>query len=486
MGFGFPSAVLTSLIATDSCYYVIGGISDSIFPYSPGSIFCKFDLEGELQFSKTIIDPQGEYWTWRPSLIEKNGEFSTCGYTYQGNYYSLYVRYNEVGDTLFTRIFENYFDPNRLIVGADLINVENDFYLLSGLTHPVGSSFHGDLSIIKLDSSGDFKFQKIYGDILNDRPLSLTTLDNNEIIMGVQKSNTHNTNQGFEVRSWIIGIDSLGEIQWEFLSSEDQLQVGPNAMVSTYDNGLVVASGIGEESPVNANASDLLWWDYVFKLDADHNVEWEVTLRDPFKQEQTHLNSIVTCSDSSGYVVAGTSAVGETDVTGILYGRIAKISLEGDSLWDRRYVYPDEEALYVFGDFYDLKETGDGGFIICGEVDATGVNHPFQAWLMKVDEYGCLVPGCQDVNSIDEEKEEIGINLFPNPTTDYLNIYLPPGANDGTFSIVNLEGKQMKQFSAKYGDSTYVVDVSDFSSGVYFLHYSRKGKVVNTQKFIIQ
>ena len=39
--FGFPAAVLTSILSTDSCYYATGVIADSVPPYEAGNIFVK-------------------------------------------------------------------------------------------------------------------------------------------------------------------------------------------------------------------------------------------------------------------------------------------------------------------------------------------------------------------------------------------------------------------------------------------------------------
>ena len=69
--FDFPAAVLTSIVPTDSCYYATGIIADSIFPYNTGNIFLKLDLEGNIDFLKTVRDTNKTYETWEPPLLEK-------------------------------------------------------------------------------------------------------------------------------------------------------------------------------------------------------------------------------------------------------------------------------------------------------------------------------------------------------------------------------------------------------------------------------
>lgn len=488
MRFEFPAAVMTSVVATDSCYYTIGIIADSIPPYNTGSSFCKFNLEGDLVLIKTLKDSLKEFSTWIPSLLKVDNVFYAYGQTNQNNsIYTLFLKYNENGDTLLTRQYSNSYEQSNFIAPDGLLYRGNKFfYLLSGVENLTTSPSSLDVSLIKVDSTGNFIFEKKYGNYFRDNPYSIAEIDVNSLAIGLLTTNVNFTNKDFICNTRVLGVDSLGQVQWEYLSPEDGLYAGARDMVVTEANELIIASGVGEEVPVNPTASEINWWDHVFKLNSDHELEWEVTLRDPFKQSQTHLNSIISCSDNSGYVVAGTSAVGETQWTGTLFGRIAKISPDGDSLWDRRYIYPVDTALYVSMDIYDVKETTDGGFIFCGEAHATGTNYPQQAWLMKVDEYGCLVPGCQLIDTVNDNEPSPEISIFPNPATDYLNVFLPSGVNNGHFAIVNAEGSLMKQFTALYENSTYVVDVSEYPSGVYFLQFNMNGKIVGTKKFIVQ
>ncbi len=66
--FGFPAAVLTSILSTDSCYYATGVIADSIPPHEAGNIFVKFSPQGEVEYQKTIKDTAKSYQTWRNNL----------------------------------------------------------------------------------------------------------------------------------------------------------------------------------------------------------------------------------------------------------------------------------------------------------------------------------------------------------------------------------------------------------------------------------
>ena len=68
--FDYPAAVLTNIIPTDTCYYAIGPIAAQTPPHLIGSLFSKFDLEGNLQFSKPISSESIVFETFINSITK--------------------------------------------------------------------------------------------------------------------------------------------------------------------------------------------------------------------------------------------------------------------------------------------------------------------------------------------------------------------------------------------------------------------------------
>ena len=70
------------------------------------------------------------------------------------------------------------------------------------------------------------------------------------------------------------------------------------------------------------------------------------------------------------------------------------------------------------------------------------------------------------------------VSFFPNPTTNILTIET---SQKSSVEILNLEGQIIKSY--KSTDNNTIIDVSSFSSGIYFIKASSdKGVVV--KKFI--
>jgi hypothetical protein len=196
------------------------------------------------------------------------------------------------------------------------------------------------------------------------------------------------------------------------------------------------------------------------------------------KYNYQQVNGFFPVEDDSTYMLFGHY---RTSTTPWQQGYLLNLSYEMDSLWSRKYIYYDSQEADHFIRY--LKPAPDGGYIGCGYVDNSFFD-PFpgieQLWLFRTDEYGCLEPGCQDVNV-----EEITIGLenvmsvYPNPARDRVTVefdfpknYSPP--NSGEFRLMSTDGREVlrKEVDASTFSSSMQLDVSSLQSGVYILHWT--------------
>jgi hypothetical protein len=79
-----------------------------------------------------------------------------------------------------------------------------------------------------------------------------------------------------------------------------------------------------------------------------------------------------------------------------------------------------------------------------------------------------------------------GISIFPNPTLDLLNVIVAADEKSNvSFNIFDaVTGKSVYNFSS-IGSVNETVDVSGFSSGLYYIQINNGGKL-NNQKFIVK
>ena len=109
--------------------------------------------------------------------------------------------------------------------------------------------------------------------------------------------------------------------------------------------------------------------------------------------------------------------------------------------------------------------------------------------MLKVDEHGCLIPGCHLINSAEElENGQAELAIYPNPARDFLNFQLRGVVPepDGEFRIVDIAGKTMKAGKAGNLADTYIVPVEGWPVGTYFLQYLQGNSLLLSQPFIKQ
>ena len=86
-------------------------------------------------------------------------------------------------------------------------------------------------------------------------------------------------------------------------------------------------------------------------------------------------------------------------------------------------------------------------------------------------------------------KESFQLNISPNPTTGFLNIYHQFNETkiwqNGQYRIVDSQGRVVEQFAVGQNDVTMVVPVWEWAKGVYFLQLVVKNEVVRTEKFVV-
>jgi hypothetical protein len=179
-----------------------------------------------------------------------------------------------------------------------------------------------------------------------------------------------------------------------------------------------------------------------------------------------------------------------------------KVDSDGNFLWQRFYEYLtfDSGYFYLYNVAHDLKATPDGGYIMAGQATASCLDWPGcddftqQGWLLKVDGCGCLVPGCDEectvgVNENYVEKRSY-FTFGPNPGRDNLNVYIPksPSHDSADLKLVlcNAQGQFIKSLPLQHDNTTYVIDSSNLSAGVYLISLMDGNVVLQTERMVVE
>lgn len=492
--FGQPFANLTSVFPTDSCYYATGVITDTVGPYKIGNIFVKLDLNGDTLFTKRLLNPNIYYQTWRGDLIQTNDNLlADVGIMTDTLLKAFFVKYDLNGDTVFTKSFINpYYPGDSFITTVDLSRIgESDYLLVGGINSDMDNA-EGDILVLRLDSLGNVLNESIFGSQMTEIGGKVITEEDGYII-GACRTNSNQVSKNFIRRTYLFKVDSLTNIEWEYLSPQSTIQNTAKGLVKADDGGLVVATSRGFEHPINTNNGQLRWESaYFFKLDEQQDIVWELEVFDSITPVPSQgIEKLIKVDSGNAYVAAGHfGLIRSTDPPiGGTYGWVIKFSDNGDLIWVRKHQIVD--ILAHKHEINDLKPTPDGGFIVVGKAQSDN-NDPIaasQAWILKLDEDGCLIPGCGDVvNTQNEAASIFELAIHPNPTTDYLNFQLRThkAMQTAHFRIVDANGQTVKEIESNLPKGTNIVPVYNWASGIYFLQYMEDGQVQHSEKFIIQ
>lgn len=239
---------------------------------------------------------------------------------------------------------------------------------------------------------------------------------------------------------------------------------------------------------------------HIIKLDKNLNDGvWTLPLPSVFGDFRDYDVYDIIETQNGDIVICG-RVFDEDEFTTDWSGFISRISPEGEIIWLHMYKIPNELNSELYGYYnesylYEVEETAAGGFIAIGSSFQNlsgGQNNLQKLWILSIDQNGCLDQyGC-DENLILTSSEDITYNnhlikIYPNPTSDYLNISIREGTpNRSTqFRIVNIEGVVLETLQHTVLDITYRLPIKHLPTGIYSLQYLDKGMVQYSEQFII-
>ena len=148
---------------------------------------------------------------------------------------------------------------------------------------------------------------------------------------------------------------------------------------------------------------------------------------------------------------------------------------------------------YNSGYFSELEELSDGSKIIGGAqeiwyYDENEVTRESDdLWIVYTDADGCLLDDCeylQDLTSSLCEPYVYNISLYPNPTSDILNIRYPELIDMDDLALYDLTGKLV--YYIEEPNSGLTIDRSRLSNGLYVVKGQVKGGGVWTDKVVVE
>lgn len=394
--------------------------------------------------------------------------------------YSLIIRLNEWGDTIWKRQFDFNLNAADVIRGItlatdgnivclgktqDTLGLKSDAMLLkvdtlgnllwmkrygelvgnesgyavktskdSGLVFTCWTTSNApngyeDVFLIKTDSSGNLQWRKQYGGSDNDLIYSIDfTTDGGYILFGT----TYSFGAG-QSDYYLIKTDSLGNLIWQKTYGDIYLDYGLKA-ITTLDGGYLM---IGARNLTNTDQDGA-----IIKTDSAGNIEWQKFYSRGLNDE---LVDVKQFSDSS-YAFVG--SVRDSSLNNTWTGWAIMANPNGDTIWTKQFLPDPVFANNTKNNYFRAMDILDNkGIIACGDGSlnsAIPAQRDYDVWVVKMDSTGCADTSCVVTTAINAYYLEPAIKISPNPNSgNFIINYTLPQNKSGTLEIFDVLGKRV-------------------------------------------
>ncbi len=259
-----------------------------------------------------------------------------------------------------TNVWQRTFGGNQFDSAQFIQQTHDGGYFVVGVTRSFGFG-RDDFYVLKLDQSGKKLWEKTYGGMYEDYPVSgQQTSDGGFIVVGMTSS--------FGAGGWdayIVKLDSNGNKVWE-KTFGGKFDDGAVSIQQTSDAGYIVA---GYTQSFGAGGQDF----YVLRLDSNGNVVWERTYGG---NDSDRAYFIVQTQD--GYLLVGST---KSFGSGGMDALVLKIDSNGNKLWEKTFGGTNDDLIG------QLVCTHDGGYVLVGWTKSFGAGGS-DVYIVKLDRDG--------------------------------------------------------------------------------------------------
>jgi len=479
------ASVFTSIEIDDNSYYVVGVGSIDSPGYPTASLFMRTNLIGEIEKITAIKDTNNCFETWFQSLVlDHDGNLVTHGvsrHPMDSNFLS-FIKYNKDGELVIFKTFSASHDKIFEMSHCMKKN-ENDEYYMTVRSNP--DEYNSTFFNFKLDKNGNILWKKEFKMNAVNCSLIRMALTKNGFIIGATISpDSYPTKNGINQYA-ILSFDSIGNVLWEKYSDPKEDWFGAYGGVEVNDKSeIIFFSGKGNIIYPQA-PSDQFNWDWCgVKFDSNGNLIKKTFMRSKESTDigNKNLMGSTKLNNNEGYI-----SVGQDLIENVSHGWIIKLSDSGDSVWMRHYRVKD--SIDNIFQLRSIKEDNLGNLVGIGErldLERKDFNRQ-QGWMIKIDKYGCLIPGCQLVNTKQEKENKQILETYPNPANEYISfrIYNDGGKENYSYKLYDIEGKIVITDFNMLSDETQIIHVNELSNGTYILKVYLNNRNIREEKITI-
>jgi PKD repeat protein len=330
------------------------------------SLWAKFFYAQTTYFNKTYVLP---HTNLAGSVIEKDSMFIVTGHQVNGlSRKMVFYKLDKNGNLINYKYFENdttEFYPQKIHIVSNKLMVYGTFYFDNyNLTND------GIIFLAEFDLDFNLIWLKTYGGNFYDAGIDFKpTSDNGFILTG-----STTTSLNVYEQLLLLKTDSLGNELWQKKYGGWYQDIAYN-VIELYDGGFAAAGYSKRLIEVNG-ISDFEADCYIVKTDALGNKLWDKKISSEFGNGA----SFITQLRDSNLLLVGQSRINLQSYN--LYGKLIKMNLEGDYIWENNFLVNSQGNLY-----HAAIENEDKTFVVSGSTK-TSIEGKTKGLIAKFDSLG--------------------------------------------------------------------------------------------------
>jgi hypothetical protein len=459
----------------DNNIYILTGRRCQNFTVDCGDVFSIDAEEGNLNWSKNYdwVD-----FNWRPLLL-KEDTIITVGYNNDAIATKWYLNKTSIqGDNISNDTFDfKQTHLKNINIGIDKIK---DGFIMYGFGDDLDSN--EILSIVLLDN--EMKLDTMY-DIQFD-PEFNWMIDVREDFSGdLVFIATHGVEGNNLDERRIIRMNREGEETWSWTTGIQQTDSQPNAF-EIHPEGSYFFYQYDDQADMTEVRRNV----YLYNVDTTGTVRW---IHEFIPEEDSDIDiTEMVIANNGDILLVGDRWTWDESINNFRphRGYIARMSYEGELLWERQIFDRHESGMEKESFLFDIAEMEDGSIIATGSQERIEGESWKDLWLVKLSPDGCLnTSDCSEtldisVPVIEIENQLIDFYISPNPSNGIFNFeFKNPFAitNDLKLLIYNSQGHILTK---KNLISSAEIDLSAEPNGLYYYSILNNNQVLDSGKLL--
>lgn len=251
---------MTKIIQVNDSNYIIGAYSRDSFFYANISLV-KINQFGDSIWSQSYHPDSAFAYATTDLILSSDSGYVISGQKYDTSHFdgqAYVIKFDKFG----TIQWDTQFGGSKFDAFEAIIETNDLGFLALGWTRSFGfgNSNNRDFYLVKMDSLGNFQWQKTYGTTENETGFRISALsDGNYIILGHRALNSVNS-------GWIMKIDPTGNIIWS--KTINPLEEGIFCSGYEISNSNIVCVGASRDPASHIDGGT------IFSLDSLGNLQW--------------------------------------------------------------------------------------------------------------------------------------------------------------------------------------------------------------------